>query len=124
MAYMTASDLTKMMIDYLKGRGNDVWRNNNLAVKGRSFIGRKGVPDVIGYSKKYGQFIACEVKAIGDRVSPDQMSFLTNLAIAGGVAMICQQIRDESIIVKIFNQDGESKDYEFHEGDIRKKENG
>ena len=119
MAYMTASDLTKMMIDYLKTRGNDVWRNNNLAVKGRSFIGRKGVPDVIGYSKKYGQFIACEVKAIGDRVSPEQMSFLTNLSIAGGVAMICQQIRDESIIVKIFNQDGESKDYEFHEGELR-----
>ena len=124
MAYMTASDLTKMMIDYLKGRGKDVWRNNNLAVKGRSFIGRKGVPDVIGYSKKYGQFIACEVKAIGDRVSPEQMSFLVNLAMANGIAMICQQIRDESIIVKIFNQDGESKDYEFHEGELRQKENG
>ena len=124
MAYMTASDLTKMMLEYLKGRGNDVWRNNNLAVKGRSFIGRKGVPDVIGYSKKYGQFIACEVKAIGDRISPDQMLFLTNLAIAGGIAMICQQVRDESIIVKIFNNDGESKDYEFAEGELRKKENG
>ena len=124
MAYMTASDLTKMMIDYLKGRGNDVWRNNNLAVKGRLFIGRKGVPDIIGYSKKYGQFIACEVKGIGDRISPEQMSFLTNLSIAGGVAMICQQIRDESIIVKIFNQDGESKDYEFEQGELRQKERG
>ena len=121
MAYMTASDLTKMMMDYLKERGNDVWRNNNLAVKGRSFIGRKGVSDVIGYSKKYGQFIGCEVKAIGDRVSPEQLSFLINLAMAGGIAMICQQFRDETITVKIFDKDGESKDYEFQQGELRQK---
>lgn len=124
MAYMTASDLTKMMLDYLKERGNDVWRNNNLAVKGRSFIGRKGVPDIIGYSKKYGQFIGCEVKAIGDRVSPEQMSFLINLAMSGGIAMICQQFRDETITVKIFDKDGESKDYEFQQGELRTKERG
>jgi hypothetical protein len=61
------------------------------------------------------------VKAIGDRVSPDQMSFLTNLSIAGGISMICQQVRDESIIVKIFNNDGESKDYEFQQGELRQK---
>jgi len=122
MAYMTASDLTKMMLDYLRDRGNEVWRNNNLAVKGRSFIGRKGVPDIIGYSKKHGQFIGCEVKAIGDRVSPDQMSFLINLAMCNGIAMICQQFRDETIIVKIFNQDGESKDWEFKQGMLRQKE--
>jgi VRR-NUC domain len=120
MAYHTAAELTKMMIDYLKDRGNDVWRNNNLAVKGRTFIGRKGVPDIIGFSKKYGQFIACEVKAIGDRPSVYQMEFLTNLGMCGGIAMICQQVRDESIIVKIFNKDGESEDWQFTEGELRK----
>ncbi|MEY4282255.1 MAG: hypothetical protein RLZ39_1667 [Bacteroidota bacterium] len=119
MAYQTAAELTKMMMDYLKERGNDVWRNNNLAVKGRSFIGRKGVPDIIGYSKKYGQFIGCEVKAIGDRLSVEQMEFLTNLGMCGGIAMLCQQVRDETIIVKIFNQDGESKDYKFEQGELR-----
>lgn len=116
--YKTASDLTKMMLDYLRDRGNEVWRNNNLAVKGRSFIGKKGVPDIIGYSKKYGQFLGCEVKAIGDKASPEQMSFLINLAMCGGVAMLCQQLRDEQIIVKIFNQDGESKDWQFIEGNL------
>ena len=29
--YKTASDLTKMMLDYLREMGNEVWRNNNLA---------------------------------------------------------------------------------------------
>ena len=122
MAYISASDLTKMMMDYLKDNGCEVWRNNNLAVRGRAFIGRKGVPDIIGYSKKYGHFICCEIKAIGDRLSSDQMVFLEQLAMAGGTAMLCQQIRDESIIVKIYNQDGESQDWEFNKGVLRIKE--
>jgi len=123
MAYHSASDLTKMMLEYLKDNGNDVWRNNNLAVRGRSFIGRKGVPDIIGYSKKYGTFVACEVKAIGDKISSEQLMFLNELAYAGGIAMLCKQIRDERIIINIF-QDGESKDWELIEGELRKTKNG
>jgi hypothetical protein len=50
------------------------------------------------------------------------MVFLEQLAMAGGTAMLCQQIRDESIIVKIYNQDGESQDWEFNKGVLRIKE--
>lgn len=121
MAYQSASELTKMMLEYLKDNGNEVWRNNNLAVRGRAFIGRKGVPDIIGYSKKYGHFVCCEIKAIGDRMSADQMVFLEELSMAGGTAMLCQQLRDETIIVKIYT-DGESKDWEFNKGLLRIKE--
>jgi hypothetical protein len=116
MAYISASDLTKMMMDYLKDNGNEVWRNNNLAVRGRAFIGRKGVPDIIGYSKKYGHFVCCEIKAIGDRLSSDQMVFLEQIATAGGISMLCQQIRDESITVKIYKENGESEDWKFDKG--------
>jgi hypothetical protein len=119
MAYQSASELTKIMLEYLKDNGNEVWRNNNLAVRGRAFIGRKGVPDIIGYSKKYGHFVCCEIKAIGDRMSQDQMVFLEELSMAGGTAMLCQQLRDESIIVKIYT-DGESEDWRFEEGLLRK----
>lgn len=119
MAYYTAAELTKMMMDYFKANGNDVWRNNNLAVKGRAFIGRKGVPDIIGYSRKQGTFIACEVKAIGDRLSPEQMVFLEQLGTVGGISLLCQQLRDETIRIKIY-KNGESEDWEFIEGDIRK----
>lgn len=115
MAYQSASELTKMMLDFLKDGGNEVWRNNNLAVRGRAFIGRKGVPDIIGYNKKYGYFVCCEIKAIADRLSADQMVFLEELSMAGGTAMLCQQVRDETIIVKIYT-DGESKDWRFEKG--------
>jgi hypothetical protein len=117
MAYQSASELTKMMLEYLKDNGNEVWRNNNLAVRGRAFIGRKGVPDIIGYSKKYGHFVCCEIKAIADRLSADQMVFLEELSMAGGTAMLCQQVRDETIIVKIYT-DGESKDWRFEKGKL------
>lgn len=109
MTYKTASDLTKMMIDYLDSLGYEVWRNNNLAVKGRSFIGKKGVPDIIGYHKNYGQFIACEIKAIGDRLSVHQMEFLTSLGMSNGTSLVCQQVSDGTINLTIFLDNGESK---------------
>ena len=115
-AYKTASELTKMMIDHLSSKGLEVWRNNNLAVKGRTFIGRKGVPDIIGYDKKYGQFVACEIKKLGDRISPDQLVFLTNLGIAGGLSMLCSQTSDETIKLEIF-KDGESKIFKWNESE-------
>ena len=102
------------MLDYLRDKGNEVWRNNNLAVKGRAFIGRKGVPDIIGYSKKYGQFVACEIKKLGDRISPDQLVFLHQLGAVGGLSMLCSQISDETIKLEIF-KDGESKIFNWNE---------
>ena len=108
MAYLTASELTKMMIDYLNEKGGDVWRNNNLAVKGRTFVGRKGVPDIIGFNTKYGTFIACEIKAIGDKLSTQQVEFLTNLGMANGIAMAVQQLNDYSIKLILF-KDGKDK---------------
>ena len=123
--YLTASELTKMMIDYLTSKGLSVWRNNNLAVKGRSFIGKKGVPDIIGYDRKHGQFVACEIKKLGDRISPDQLIFLTQLGIAGGLSMLCSQTSDETIKLEIF-KDGENKIFEWNKSknEFWEKKNG
>ena len=121
MTYKTASDLTKMMLEYLDSLGYEVWRNNNLAVKGRSFIGKKGLPDIIGYHKNYGQFIACEIKAIGDRLSVSQIEFLTHLGMCGGTSVVCQQVSDGTINLTIFTDNGESKisTWNEYEGEFR-----
>ena len=123
--YKTASELTKMMIDYLGERGMEVWRNNNLAVKGRAFIGRKGVPDIIGYDRKHGQFVGCEIKKLGDRISPEQFTFLTQLGLAGGASMLCSQTSDETIKLEIF-KDGETKIFSWRESEkeFREAKNG
>lgn len=80
---MTASELTKWAIAMLQLRGNVVWRNNNLAVPGRKFIGRKGVPDVIGWDNKDGRAVWCEIKTKNDRLSEDQTQFLDEAHKAG-----------------------------------------
>lgn len=122
--YKTASELTKLMLDYLDSVGYEVWRNNNLAVKGRTFVGRKGVPDIIGYHKKYGQFIACEIKALGDRLSVHQLELLNDLGVCGGSSLMCQQTSDESIKLTIFTENGENEISEWIESEkiFRQKE--
>jgi hypothetical protein len=68
-----------------------VWRQNNIAVRKRQFIGRLGVSDIIGISG-IGTFVACEVKTLNDRLSSDQIKFLNDVKTAGGIALIAHQV--------------------------------
>lgn len=81
-AGITAAQLTKWAIVVLTTKGFTVWRQNNLAVPGRKFIGLKGVPDVIGYDKE-GRAVYCEVKAGEDRLSEAQIDFMSSASKAG-----------------------------------------
>lgn len=72
-------------------RGCDCWRQNNIAVRRRAFIGRYGVSDIMGFCKKTGRIVAVEVKTIGDRLSSDQIDFLNDVKKAGGVAYLAIQ---------------------------------
>jgi hypothetical protein len=77
-------------IKELTWRGYNCWRQNNIAVRGRTFIGRLGVSDVIGITKD-GRWVACEIKTLNDRLSPDQIEFLNDVKNAGGLAYIACQ---------------------------------
>ena len=87
---LTKGQITKTALLILKPRNKEVWMQNNLAVRGRKFIGRKGVPDIIGFTSK-GLFMGCEVKTLGDSLSDDQKLFLINLHKAGGIALIATE---------------------------------
>jgi hypothetical protein len=52
-------------------------------------------------------------------MSQDQMLFLEELSMAGGTAMLCQQVRDETIQVKIY-KDGENEEWVFVNGQLNK----
>ncbi len=84
----TASQITAYVLEVLPLYGFDVWRQNNHATKGRSFIGRKGLPDVIGFHRKTGLFVAVEVKAGKDNLSPEQVEFLASLNRSGGLGVV------------------------------------
>jgi hypothetical protein len=79
---MGANKLTQWAIDVLSADGSQVWRNNNLAVRGRKFIGRKGVPDIVGYNW-VGVAIYCEVKSGKDKLSEEQIAFMTHATTMG-----------------------------------------
>lgn len=87
---LSKSHIRASAITELTWRGHDVWINNNLAVRKRKFIGRLGVSDVIGITKD-GRWVACEIKTLNDRLSPDQIKFLNDVKKAGGLAYIATQ---------------------------------
>lgn len=90
------NDLTGAIVDYLNLTGYKVWRQNNVAVYDkeigdyRAFVGLLGLPDIIGWKKKTGVWIAVEVKAGEDVLSPEQIQFLYELEKAGGIAMVAK----------------------------------
>jgi hypothetical protein len=87
---LTKAHIRAKAIKELTWRGYDVWINNNLAVKGRKFIGRRGVPDIIGITKD-GRWVVAEVKTLNDTLSPDQILFLNDIKKAGGEAYLAVQ---------------------------------
>lgn len=94
----TAGELTTWALAELDRRGIECWRSNNIAVKGRRFIGRKGVPDIMGFSRSTGLLCGCEIKKIGDTLKPDQKELLGLIKASGAIALICRQEGSKMII--------------------------
>ncbi len=89
---LTQAQIRATAIKILTSNGNTVWVQNNLAVRGRKFIGKRGQADVMGFRNKDGVIVACEIKTLNDRLSDDQILFLNDVTKAGGLAYIaCQE---------------------------------
>lgn len=88
---LTKAHIRASAITELTWRGHTVWIQNNLAVKGRKFIGRRGVADIIGITKD-GRWVVAEVKTLNDTLSPDQITFLNDIKKAGGEAYTAIQV--------------------------------
>jgi hypothetical protein len=103
MRELSASDITRDALLILQAKGWEVWRQNNIAVRGRKFIGKKGQGDIIGFHRTNGRFIAVEVKKIGDTIKDDQHKFLSTVQRAGAVAMLAMQ-EGQSVVLKDYQQ--------------------
>jgi hypothetical protein len=88
---LTKGEIRESAIKELTWRGHTVWIQNNIAVRGRKFIGRKGQADVMGFRNSDAVIVACEVKTMGDRLSDDQIKFLNEVKKAGGLAYLACQ---------------------------------
>ncbi len=95
------NETTKAIIRHLAFSGFKAWRNNTIGVwdPAKKVFRRNphqlnGVPDIIGFSRRTGKFIAVEVKTGRDRASAAQKAFLAELSKAGGIAMIVNDYDD------------------------------
>lgn len=102
MRELSASEITAEVLLKLRAIGYTVWRQNNLAVRGRKHNGRKGVSDVIGHTSK-GLFVGCEVKTLKDVLSQDQKDFLKGVKQSGGIALVATQEKQE-VVIKPFEE--------------------
>lgn len=96
----SASEITEYAIKVLTLLGYKVWRSNNLAVKGRKFIGQKGVADISGYKRFTGVRLECEVKKIGDTLRQDQIDFLKEAKANNCDVYLATQKGNEIIVDK------------------------
>lgn len=85
---MTSSEITKLALKELDKRDCEVWRQNQIHVRGRLFTGRKGLTDIIGFQRNTGLAVYCEVKAKGDSLSDDQICFLNKAQRAGCICLV------------------------------------
>jgi hypothetical protein len=100
---LTKDVIRKHALEMLRARQCKVWRNNNLAVRGRKFIGELGVPDIIGYQRNTAIWLGCEIKTLNDRLSADQIKFLTELKAAGGLALLALQEGNNVVLKEWLN---------------------
>ena len=96
-----ANELTAYAVKVFRKAGYFCWRENTTGIydpKAKAFRsnpgGMKGISDVIGFHRKTGQFLACEIKVGADRLSAEQETFLLEVRNAGGLALVVKHGRD------------------------------
>ena len=94
------SDMQRACLDLLALHPSiDVWRQNTAGVRREvmdkrtrqkrtfwSFVGRKGVSDIVGMTVNGAKWVAIEVKRPGEEPTDDQSEFLANVTKRGGYA--------------------------------------
>jgi hypothetical protein len=89
---LTKGEIREAALKHFSALGWNCWRNNNTSpTRRRTFIGKYGVPDIIGYLQYVGgEFLGVEVKTQGDRLSEAQKTFLIDLNKAGGFGYVAE----------------------------------
>ena len=92
-----SADLTNQVINHIYSVGGYAWRAASVGVfdtKKMHFraTAKKGVSDVLACYK--GRLFAIEIKIGSDRLSDEQIGFMSNIEHAGGVAMAITDFDD------------------------------
>lgn len=101
----TAKEIEEEAKLILKARGAVIWRQNSIGKLpgGRFASVKRGVADLIGYMKSTGVFVACEIKTLRDRLSQEQIEFLTQVQENNGFALVATQVEDHVELIPFKN---------------------
>ena len=99
--FLSETAIQRQCIDYLKANNYFYWRSNNIAVQGRSFSGRRGVPDLLVVLPPHGRLLGIEVKSEKGRMSEHQKEFKSNLDRLGAVYAMVQSLDD---LINVFER--------------------
>lgn len=83
--------IKRQILDWLEMKKIFHWVYQSGKVPGRRLI-RTGVPDILGAYK--GRLLAIEVKAKTGKVSDEQMEFIYQVRMAGGIAFVARCVED------------------------------
>jgi len=97
---LTASQITEIALGLLYYRGCTCWRQNQIPVPGRKFIGKEGLSDIIGFNRFTGLMLMCEVKTQKDSLSEKQKCLLMDLKTAGGIALLALDDKKGGVIIQ------------------------
>ncbi|HTU17360.1 MAG TPA: VRR-NUC domain-containing protein [Gemmataceae bacterium] len=117
------SDLVRACLDWLALHRIKAWRMNNTGIFDpvkkvhRGFRGLRGVSDILGIlpqtvwlaegvEETFGNFLAIEVKRLGEKPRPEQETFLEDIRAAGGIALCVHSLRELEEQLRPFLQAG------------------
>ena len=93
--HLTADDITAAILGYVAAHGFTAWAQPNRGEYNPTTQrwqphpnARRGIPDILGFRRSDGRFLAIEVKAGRDQLRPEQIEFLNELKAAGGLAFV------------------------------------
>jgi hypothetical protein len=98
---MKESDIQTQIKDYLSHHPSVAWivTTTQGRVRGKYRSAKTGMSDIIGQMKS-GLFLAIEVKKPGEKPTPDQQEFLSNVSLSKGVAGCACCVEDVIKILK------------------------
>lgn len=89
-------DIQRSILNWLDSRKVFHWRSNNIAVRNRTFIGLRGVPDIICIIpyRSCGLFVGIEVKTKTGKQSEYQKEFERRCKEARGCYLVARSLQD------------------------------
>lgn len=96
---LTETQIQKQVLDYLKMLKVFHWRNNAIPVRGRTFKGMCGAPDIICILPG-GQFLGVEVKTETGILSHEQKEFREKCELLGAQYLVVRELGELASFLK------------------------